>query len=619
MKSLIENGMEYFQAVLQSSPVGMLVFDENRKIVFINSVAEGLFDKTEEHSEDEQLQGKRCGDFLHCLFRHKNCEGCGYSEECADCPLDQTLRKAFNPHEKRQSFQGEAVIRREEQYFPNFIRYKANTLEVDGKRYAVLAMEDITAQKTTELRLKRTQEIGQIGSWELDMQKNILTWSDETFRLFGYVPQTFEATYEAFLEVVHPEDREEVDTAYTESVKQSLDGYEIEHRIIRKDTGEIRILHEKCEHNKDDSGKIIRSEGMVQDITERKKAEEALKKSEERYRALFEKSAQGVILHDSAGTILEANQAALDIFGYRSPELKAMHPRDLVHAEERESVLEDAERIDREDTIHQEHRCIRKDGKEILVTLRIKMIAKDLIQVIIQDVTLERKLEQHKEDVDRIMRHDLKTPLNGIINLPHLIASEDNVTEEQKEILSMIEEAGRTMLTMIDTSLDMFKMETGKYIYEPSEIDAVTAAEKVIDQNESRLQEKDLECEVLFNDAPLEAVHTFLITSEATLFQRMFSNLFINALEASPPGETIIILFEDRGNKKIIIRNKGTVPESIRPVFFEKYSTHGKPGGTGIGTYSAKLIADTLGHSLTMETSDKENATWVIIHNFSSP
>ena len=165
----------------------------------------------------------------------------------------------------------------------------------------------------------------------------------------------------------------------------------------------------------------------------------------------------------------------------------------------------------------------------------------------------------------------------------------------------------------------MFKIETGKYIYTPTEIDAISALTKVINQNQPHLRKKELKCIILFNTTPLTAEHTFPITSEAPLFQRMFSNLFINAVEASPLGSTITILFENREDKRITIRNKGAVPESIRSIFFEKYSTPGKPGGTGIGTYSAKLIADTMGYDLKMETSEEKNITSVTIYNFSSP
>jgi PAS domain S-box-containing protein len=134
--------------------------------------------------------------------------------------------------------------------------------------------------RESEQRLNHAQEISHLGSWELDLTNSRLAWSDEVYRIFGLQPQEFGATYDAFLEAVHPDDRTAVDDAYSASVSDGRDGYEIEHRVIRKHSGETRIVHEKCEHFRDATGRIIRSVGMVHDITERKQAEEALRRSE---------------------------------------------------------------------------------------------------------------------------------------------------------------------------------------------------------------------------------------------------------------------------------------------------------------------------------------------------
>ncbi|MBI5443930.1 MAG: PAS domain-containing protein, partial [Deltaproteobacteria bacterium] len=142
-------------------------------------------------------------------------------------------------------------------------------------------LEARVRERTAELRaseelLNHAQAIAHLGSWELDLTRDRLTWSDEVFRIFGFDPHTFRATYGAFLEAVHPEDRPAVDDAYSASLRDERQTYEIEHRIVRKSDGEIRVIHEKCRHFRDDAGRIVRSVGMVHDITERKRAEEEL-------------------------------------------------------------------------------------------------------------------------------------------------------------------------------------------------------------------------------------------------------------------------------------------------------------------------------------------------------
>jgi PAS domain S-box-containing protein len=133
------------------------------------------------------------------------------------------------------------------------------------------------ALRQSQQHLNLAQEIAHLGSWQLDLVTNQLTWSDEVYRIFGMSPQQFGATYEAFLQSVHPDDRAAVDYAYRSSILEGRDHYEIEHRVVRQPTGEVRIVHEKCEHFRDQDGRVIRSLGMVHDITARKQAEDALR------------------------------------------------------------------------------------------------------------------------------------------------------------------------------------------------------------------------------------------------------------------------------------------------------------------------------------------------------
>ncbi|MDP3497276.1 MAG: PAS domain S-box protein [Candidatus Nitrotoga sp.] len=124
--------------------------------------------------------------------------------------------------------------------------------------------------QVNEQRLKNAQRIAKLGNWELDLFTNQLIWSDETFRIFELDKVQFSATYESFLNTIHPDDREAVNTAYTRSLEMK-EGYAIDHRLVFPD-GRIKYVHEQCQTVFSETGQPLRSLGTVQDITEHKHA-----------------------------------------------------------------------------------------------------------------------------------------------------------------------------------------------------------------------------------------------------------------------------------------------------------------------------------------------------------
>lgn len=163
--------------------------------------------------------------------------------------------------------------------------------ESDGKSLLFASSRDITERKRaetdllrTEAQLKEAQRMAKIGSWELDLLQDRLTWSEEIYRIFEIDPAAFGASYGAFMEAIHPDDRDRVDSAYKASLQDKLP-YEIDHRLLFKD-GRIKYVHERCETFYDSDGKPLRSIGTVQDVTLEKLNEEALRESEARFRTV---------------------------------------------------------------------------------------------------------------------------------------------------------------------------------------------------------------------------------------------------------------------------------------------------------------------------------------------
>ncbi len=154
-------------------------------------------------------------------------------------------------------------------------------------------LQDITEQKRAEKALRKSeaslaqaQRIARLGNWELEVETDQLYWSAESYRIFGLEPQELDRPVEGFLGMVHPDDLERVRETWRRAL-EDRHPYDIVHRIVRAD-GAVRVVHQQSETTYDDQGKPKIVTGTIQDITERKHAEETVRNSEERFRDFTE-------------------------------------------------------------------------------------------------------------------------------------------------------------------------------------------------------------------------------------------------------------------------------------------------------------------------------------------
>ena len=172
--------------------------------------------------------------------------------------------------------------------------------------------------KESERRLSEAQRMAHIGSWDWDIVTNELYWSDEIYRIFGRSPQEFGATYDAFLNYIHPDDRDYVDNAVNQAMKGKP--YSIDHRIVLA-SGEERIVHEQAEVTFEKGNNPVRMKGIVQDITQRKQTEKALERANAYNRSLIEVSLDPLVTIGPDGKITDVNKATESVTGYSRKEL----------------------------------------------------------------------------------------------------------------------------------------------------------------------------------------------------------------------------------------------------------------------------------------------------------
>ncbi|MGZ4956813.1 MAG: ATP-binding protein, partial [Methylobacter sp.] len=224
-------------------------------------------------------------------------------------------------------------------------------------------LEQQVGQRTTDIRLAMeqlndAQHIAQVGSWELDLNNNVLVWSDEIYRLFEIDKKQFGATYEAFLNAIHPEDSDAVNAAYSRSL-QTRESYEMTHRLLMPD-GRTKYVTERGASYFDNDGKPIRSVGTVQDVTELKQAELALKQLNEELELRVQQRTE--LLLQAKEEADRANNAKSEFLSRMSHELRTPMNAIMGFAQLLETDSETPLTLDQADNVRE----IRHAGQHLL-------------------------------------------------------------------------------------------------------------------------------------------------------------------------------------------------------------------------------------------------------------
>lgn len=257
---------------------------------------------------------------------------------------------------------------------------------------------------------------------------------------------------------------------------------------------------------------------------------------------------------------------------------------------------------------------LMKPVNPLIVRARVKThlaLASATRELVLQNQILQENVAL-LERIEQIARHDLKSPLTIFLNASSFMEQERNLSPQQLEFLKLLDTSALKMLTMIDRSLDLFKMERGHYTVKTDPIEMGKLVRLVCKELESLAVAKTVVFKIYLNELEMSDADSCLLQGDSMLLSTIVSNLVKNAIEASPEGGSVTISLMNKKPFLIEIKNQGAIPSEIRSRFFERYVTSGKREGTGLGVYSARLMAKTMGGDISF-VSNQESGTVITV------
>jgi PAS domain S-box-containing protein len=486
------------------------------------------------------------------------------------------------------------------------------------------SLQDLTALRESELDLSRAQAVAHTGSWRLDVRRNELRWSDETYRIFGK-EQGAARHYETFLDAVHPADRGFVDRAW----QAALHGepYDVEHRILVR--GAPRWVRVRAQLEVGEDGTLYGVFGTVQDVSEQKQAQEAVRRSEERFRTMFESAGAGIAQVDlHTWRFVRVNRRFAAITGYSQAELETMSYLELTHPDERADAEAGFARIQRgeiRDDYLAQRRYLRKGGEAIDLELYGSVVrdadgrpADALIVVV--DVTTrkrwERELAAAKLSAERakaaaeeasrakdhflaVLSHELRTPLTPVLTSVSLLESDGSLPGETRQYLEVIRRNVELEARLIDDLLDLTRITRGKVELDRRVTELCTIIERAVEVCRPEIDARRLRFTVDYGTRP------YVLYADAARLQQVFWNVLKNAIKFTPQeGRVGVRCHPEEGCVVVEVEDSGVgIEPSALGSIFDAF-TQAQPsitrqfGGLGLGLAISRNLTEMHGGSI---------------------
>ncbi|MEM8484587.1 MAG: PAS domain S-box protein [Bacteroidota bacterium] len=370
---------------------------------------------------------------------------------------------------------------------------------------------------------------------------------------------------------------------------------------------------------------------VVSDITDKKRALAALERSERRFWALFERAGIGIILSTHDGRILETNPALQKMLDYSADDLREMNYKEITHEEDLGIQAQFYRQIHegKIDRYRLEKRYLRQDGKLVWGSLTMAVIRDDSGAVeymigMVEDISARKKTEaelvaaQSKAEEMTLLKssfltnmsHEIRTPLTGIIGFAAIL--EDEVHEEQKELVQLIEQSGQRLLQTLNAILDLSTLESGTMQLKPQRLDIIDEVLTRVHYLEPKARAKGLYLELAPGPKKLFA------TLDRDSLDRVLSNLISNAIKFTRQGGVTVLI--EQKNRDLIIKVRDTgigISEPFMPHLFEAFRQESTGmtrtyEGTGLGLTITQRLINFLGGKINVASALGEGSEFTI-------
>jgi PAS domain S-box-containing protein len=480
----------------------------------------------------------------------------------------------------------------------------------------LITIDDITERKRAEEEIKQGNERFQLvcrgthdAVWDWNLQTNDLWWNENFQTLLGYRAEEIEPGLESWTNRIHPEDLDRVVTGIHEVIDAGKVFWSDQYRFRRKD-GSYLEIYDRGYVIRDASGNPVRMIGAMQDITERKRAEEAQRTSEIRYRRLFETAKDGILILDAeTGTIIDVNPFLIELLGFSHEQLMGEAIWEIGLFKDIASNKEKFMELHRQGYARYENLPLETaDGRKIEVEFVSNVYTVDhkkVVQCNIRDITERKRAEKEIEEKQRetikmkldfisMVSHELRTPLTVIKEGIALITngSTGEINEEQEELLGLSKKNVDRLAKFINDVLDFQKLEAGRMKIDARPNDINKIVRDVYDM--MTLAAKDIGIDILLeldNRLPIVGFDNDKIT-------QVLTNLVDNAVKFTEKGNIVVKTSEENGMIHVSVSDTGCGirKKDLSRLFgrFEQLSTGGerKTGGTGLGLAICKGIIE---------------------------